>query len=83
MKNYSEEDIKNILSEKIREPTIIIDWGKGVPENCNIYYALDRNTCWYIIYSYNNNNTVASSKILLLDRETNKVLYDGSCNDEG
>ncbi len=83
MKNYSELDIKKILLEK-KDIFKVIDWGEGIPKNCNLYSNENLTNCWYIVYSCKlHDNIISSSNVLILEKESNKILYDGSCNDEG
>ncbi len=55
------------------------------PENCNIYREISE-PCWYIYAPWNDEkdgNTLRSSRVIVIGRETGTILYDGSASDEG
>ena len=55
------------------------------PENCRIY-NMPTEPCWYIHAPWGDGldgSMLRSSRVFLISKESGKVLYDGSANDEG
>ncbi|MGA1847616.1 hypothetical protein [Deferribacter abyssi] len=85
MKNKQIDEVKEIVLKKVKLPELVIyEWGEGIPKNRNLYCDIDESKCWYIVYNFKCNNAILeSAKLLILDKNSNKVLYDDSLLDEG
>ena len=60
---------------------------RGIPNNCRIYGSGDwvPDNVWCVLCSAHPNNhyILASSRAIVIFKDTGKILYDGSANDEG
>ncbi|KAA0257573.1 hypothetical protein FHQ18_09540 [Deferribacter autotrophicus] len=85
MENKNINEIKKLVLEKAKLPKLIIyEWGEGIPNYCNISVNLNKFECWYIKYNFKcGNQKLESARILILDKKSNEVLFDGPCNNEG
>lgn len=55
------------------------------PSNCHIY-AMPKEPCWFIYVPWGDEcegSMLRSSRVILVSKQTGKVLYDGSARDEG
>jgi len=58
----------------------------GLPANVHVYSAADLDPCWCVFVPWGDGldgSMLRSSRIILVSKQTGKVTYDGSANDEG
>lgn len=58
----------------------------GVPDNCSLYGSFSHypDDVWCVVCSaHHPEGMLASSRAIVICKNTGKVLYDGSANDEG
>lgn len=78
----SKEEALKIAEEKTGQKLDIADMEDGVPYNR--VYALNFNNVWGIKCEMTPGAfMLESSRLVLIDKETGKVVYDGSAGDEG
>lgn len=88
MKELNINQIKDIVFQiekrNLYRKIKIYKYGKGLPSNCFIYNIseYENKDVWFIIYSIED-LCLKSSSVIILETGTNKVLYEGSCHDEG
>jgi hypothetical protein len=81
MNAITQEQAKAIALQhlaKTRSIEITDVWG-----NWNVYGAGNLESCWYILSSFSDSPMLASSRLIAISKETGKILFDGSANDEG
>lgn len=58
----------------------------GVPDNCSLYGSFPRcpDDVWCVLCSAHPGKLMlASSRAIVISKDTGQILYDGSANDEG
>ena len=81
----NKEKALDIAIRKIRQDIPEIYYiGEELPGNCTIYRVWDE-PCWYILCAgcTFHRGLLTSSRLICVSRETGRILYDGSANDEG
>ena len=83
-KNISKDQALEIYKAHIAEDNQqIFKITDSIPSNINVY-GLPSEECWYILCSYHPHaHLISSSRLICISKNTGRILFDGSANDEG
>ena len=70
---------ENALGTGIRQTLLLSELRSRAPS----VYGVDLSNCWIVYVERANGYMIASSTIVAIDRDTGRVNYHGSANDEG
>jgi len=82
----SQENVIEIVKKHHGEGFEFFRITHGIPGNCRIYNSSDwfPDDVWCVLCSaYPGQIMLASSRAIVISKDTGEILYDGSANDEG
>ncbi len=79
-RSITREQAAEIAGDHIRKDKKDFTIYEELPAGCNVYYHEPKGKCWYLMCSFDSRGTVGvgSSRLIIVSRETGRVLYDGA-----